>query len=140
MNENEIEYLEKALNNENNELLMKLTFNKIDKKKKDILDELNLSKKETKILLKKLEDYRYIDEMQELQYGSYIRWIKLNNPDNLKLTNGGILCEIKIEDNIILVFKNNTNLFFQINMEECLLFQKFTDQERVILYAVDCIK
>ena len=132
-------YLEKALNNESNESLINLTFDKIEKKKSEILEEINLFKKDIKHLLKKLEDYRYVDEMHELQYGRYIRWINLNNPNCLKLTTGGILCEIKIEDNIILVLKNNLNHFFQINMEECLLFQKLTDQEKVVLYALDSI-
>ena len=137
MNEDDIQYLEKALNNENNVSLMNLTFDKIDKKKKEIFEELDLSTTEIKKNLKKLEDYRYIEEIQELQYGNYFRWINLNNPENLKLTSGGILCEIKVDNNIHLVFKNNMNRFFQINMEENFIFQKFSDQERIILYALD---
>ena len=54
-----------------------------------------------------------------------------------RLTNGGILCEIKIEDTVILVLKNSMNRFFQINMDENLVFQRLSDQERIILYAVD---
>ena len=92
---------------------------------------------EQKKLIKKLEDYRYVDELPELQEGRYIRWINLTDPDNLKLTNGGVLCEIKIEDSVILVLKNNMNRFFQLNMDECLIFQRYSDQEKVILYAVD---
>jgi len=138
MNKEEIEYFEKAVNNENNEQLMNLTFNKIDKKKREILDELHLSKDETKKILKKLEDYRYVEEIQELQIGNYIRWINLNDPDNLDLTNGAILSEIKVEDNIILVLKNFiSRKFFQINMAENFIFQKLSDQERVILYVLD---
>ena len=137
MNEDEIQYLEKALNNENNESLINLTFDKIDKKKREIFEELDLSTSEIKKFLKKLEDYRYIEEIQELQYGNYFRWINLNNAENLKLTTGGILCEIKVDNNIHLVFKNNMNRFFEINMEENIIFQKLSDQERIILYALD---
>ena len=138
MNEDEIHYLEKALNNENNESLSNLTFDIIDRKKREIVKELSLSRNETNDLLKRLEDYRYVEEMQELRIGNYIRWIDLNNPDNLELKNGAILSEIRIEDNIILVFKNFiSKRFFQINMEENLLFQKLSDQEKVILYALD---
>ena len=138
MNSDDIQYLEKILNNENNESLMNLTFDKIDTKKREIVDELSLSKKETKELFKKLEDYRYVEEMQELRVGNYIRWINLNDPDNLELKNGAILSEVKIEDNILLVLKNFiSRRFFQINMEENLLFQKLSDQEKVILYALD---
>jgi len=139
MNDNEIQYLEKAINNEKNEFIVDLTFDKIERKKKEILDELNLSKKETRELFKKLDNYRYVEEIQELQYGNYIRWINLTNPDNLKLATGGILCEIKIEDNIYLVIKNFMNRHFQINMDENLLFQKLSEQEMILLYALDYV-
>lgn len=137
MNSTEIEYLETALTNEKNESIINLTFDSIDKDKREILGELELSQKITKNLLKKLDDYRYIDELVQLQYGRYIRWINLKDPENLKLRNGGILCEIKIDNNIILVLKNNINRFFQINMEENLIFQRLSDQEKVILFALD---
>jgi hypothetical protein len=139
MNDSEINYLEKALNNENNQSLCNLTFDKIERKKNVIIDELQLSNKENKELLKKLDNYRYVEEMQELQYGNYLRWINLNNPEDLKLAMGGVLCEIKIEDNIYLVIKNFMNRHFQINMDENLLFQKLSDQEQVILYALDYV-
>ena len=139
MNDNEIQYLEKAINNEKNEFIVDLTFDKIERKKKEILDELKISRKIIRELLKKLDNYRYVEEMQELQYGNYIRWINLTNPDDLKLAIGGILCEIKIEDNIYLVIKNYMNRHFQINMEENLLFQKLSEQEMILLYALDYV-
>tara|TARA_B100001093_G_C26172421_1_gene736280 strand:+ start:13 stop:435 length:423 start_codon:yes stop_codon:yes gene_type:complete len=138
MNENDIEYLTKAINNESNESLLHLTFDKISKKKNIILHELELPKKKLSELESKLEDYRYVDEIPELHIGNYIRWINLSNPENLVLTNGAILSEVKIEENIILVLKNVVSKkFFQINMEENLLFQKLSDQEKVILYALE---
>ena len=136
MNENDIYYLEKALTNEKNEEIINQTFEEIDKNKENILKELELSKKDMKILLKKLEDYKYIDEFPDLQIGRYIRWINLNNHENIKLTTGGILCDIKMDDSITLVFKNNMNRFFQINMDEALVFQRLSEQERIILYAI----
>ncbi len=33
--------------------------------------------------------------------------------------------------------KNRMNRFFQINLDENLIFQKLTDQEKIILYAID---
>ena len=142
MNNNDIEYLEKAVNNEKNESLINLTFDIINKKKIEILEKLSLSKKETNVLLKKLDDYRYVDEINELQYGNFLRWISLNDPENLILTKvGGVLCDIKIEDNSIeLVIKNPMNRFFQINMGEHLLFQKLSNQENIILYALDYLE
>ena len=75
-----------------------------------------------------------------MKYGSYIRWISLKNPDNLKLTNGGIVCEMKVGDNgIVIVCKNNFNRFFQLNMTETLIFQKLNEEELVLLSALDYI-
>ena len=51
--------------------------------------------------------YRFIDELPDLHYGSYIRWITIKDPENIKLTNGGIVCEMKVgDDGIIIVCKN----------------------------------
>ena len=64
----------------------------------------------------------------------------MKNPeDEIKLTNGALLCDIKIEDNILLLCKNNMNRIFNVNMSENLIFQKLTDQEKIILYAIDCL-
>ena len=41
-----------------------------------------------------------------------------------------------MDDSIALVFKNNMNRFFQINMDEALVFQRLSEQERIILYAI----
>ena len=139
MNEDDMSFLEKSLSNDSNKNISKLTFNYINNQKETIINELNLTKKDTNNLLKRLKDYQYIDEMPELVEGRYIRWINIINPNNIKLTNGGILCEIKIEDYVSLVMKNNMNRFFQINLDENLIFQKLTDQEKIILYAIDII-
>jgi len=134
-----IPLLEKSLNNNNNKNISTLTFDTINKEKELIINELNLSKKNTNELLKKLKDYQYIDEYPQLIEGRYIRWINIKNPDDIKLTNGGILCEIKINDSISLILKNKNNVFFQIKLDESLVFQRLTNQEKIILYAIDLI-
>lgn len=139
MNEDDLEFLDKSLQNSNNKNISKLTFENINLQKSNIIGELNLSKKESKNLLNRLKDYQYVDEVPELVEGRYIRWVNITNPNNIKLTNGGILCEIKIQDYVTLVLKNNINRFFQINLDENLVFQRLTDQEKIILYAIDII-
>ena len=132
-------FLEKSLTNESNKNISKLTFYTINKNKLDIISDLYLNNKEKNTLLKQLKEYQYIDELPDLIEGRYIRWINIINPHNIKLTNGGILCEIKMEDYVTLVMKNRMNKFFQINLDENLIFQKLTDQEKVILYAIDLV-
>ena len=61
MDENDVHYLEKILTNETNENITNQTFQEIDEKKSEIIDELGLIKKVNNNLLKKLHEYRYID-------------------------------------------------------------------------------
>jgi hypothetical protein len=136
MNETDMLFLEKSLTNECNKNISKLTFDTINKNKHDIISDLYLNKREKDTLLKQLKDYQYIDELPDLVEGRYIRWINIINPHNIKF---GILCEIKMEDYVTLVMKNKMNRFFQINLDENLIFQKLTDQEKVILYAIDLV-
>ena len=140
MTELNIEKLLSALEDDDNAQLLELDFKKIEIDKKNILDKLELPKKQENVLLKKLRQYRYIDELPGMKYGSYVRWISLKNTENLKLTNGGIVCEMKVGDKgIVIVCKNNFNRFFQINMTETLIFQKLTEQELVLLSALEYI-
>ena len=96
MNETDMLFLEKSLTNECNKNISKLTFDTINKNKQDIISDLYLNKREKDTLLKQLKDYQYIDELPDLVEGRYIRWINIINPHNIKLSNGGILCEIKM--------------------------------------------
>ena len=121
-----------------NQYLFDLTDKKILDNKKNILKKLNLDQKTFNLLIKKLKNYRYIDELPELKDGSYIRWISLKNPYNVKLTNGGIVIEIKVHNNgIIIVCKNNLNNIFQLNMTENLIFQKMNQEEMILISALN---
>ena len=127
-----------SLENENNESIMNLTTSKISDVKNKILQKLQLERNELKMMNKKLKQYRYVDEITDIQYGCYIRWISLKNPDNIKLTNGGLICDIIInDDDVNLRCKNNFNKFMEIKMNENIVFQKLTDQERTLLGALD---
>ena len=134
----DIEKLMTALDNENNEELLNLDNKTISKMKNDILQKLGLNRKQLKEFHIKLKDYRYVDELPDLKCGRFIRWIDLRKPDNIKLTNGSIICDIKIEnDSIAIVCKNYMNRHYQFDMSNMLIFQKLTEQERIILSALD---
>ncbi len=127
-----------AVNNESNESIMKLNNRKIKQIKNDLFQKLHFSRDDIKTLHQKLKEYRFVDEMSDINYGRYIRWINMKNVDNLKLTNGGIICEIIATDNgNVITCKNGMNHLFRIKMEECLIFQKLTDQEKVLLSVLD---
>jgi hypothetical protein len=136
----DIEKLSKALDDESNESLLNFTTKKIREIIVAAINELNLEPSKRKMILDKLKGYRYVDEMNELKNGTYLRWIPLHNPDHLELTTGAIFCDLNItNDGIYLICKNygNHRKRFQINMGECLIFRRLTDQELVLLSALD---
>ena len=130
----------KALDDESNDALFNFTTKKIREMTLKILKELELPKQETIDLMKKLKDYKYIDELSDLKYGTYLRWIPVDDPENIHLTKGAIFCEVKITDEgVFLICKNHgyTQSHFRISMDQNLIFQKLTQQEQVLLSALD---
>ena len=130
----------KALDNNNNEQILNFTTKQIMQTNLNILKELHLSHKDTFAILDKLQGYKYVDEMNDLTHGTYLRWVPMNNPNLITLTKGAIFCEMKISDNgVFMVCKNYgfKSKHFQISLDNNLIFQKLTDQERIILSAMD---
>lgn len=142
METEQLKLLEKVFLNENNQNIMNFNRNKIEDDKINILNEIELSNKDKKNLLKKLKDYRFIDELKDLIIGRYIRWINIGDNENLNLKNGGIICNIEIDDlkdKINIICKNRFNNFFQLNFANSLIFQKITNQELIVLLALENI-
>ena len=130
-----------ALENETNSSIMNMTSAKIKDIKNNMLQRLQLDRTTLKTFHKKLKDYRYCSDMNDLQYGFYIRWISLKNPDNLKLTTGGIIIDIDIINDCVQIrVKNNMNRVFQIKLDENMIFQKISPQEYVILGVLDYLE
>ena len=133
-NELDIESLISALDDEENESLLNLDHKKLKAIKNNMLQKLSLPRDKLKKIHSQLKNYRYVDEMNELKYGAYIRWIPLKDPSKIRLTNGGIVCEILVKDNgIHVVCRNNMHRFFQIRLVENMVFQKISDQENILL-------
>ena len=134
----DIENLLTALDNEKNDSIMNLTTPKIQETIFNILKELHLDKKTLIDYFKKLKGYKYVDEIQDLKYGGFIRWIPLTDPTYLPLNQCGIICDIKIlDDGVYIVSKNFMHRHYRFKMDECLIFQKLSAQELVILSALD---
>ena len=133
--------IQKARENENNTSIMKLTHSQIMSEKNAALQKLQLSSGEIKSMHKALRSYRFVEEVTDINYGSYVRWIRLSDPSNIRLTNGGILIDIKITDTgLHLLCKNNMNRIMQVRLDETLVFQKLTDQEKIILSVLNHLK
>lgn len=133
-----LEVLVKALDNEENESLLELTNEKIKEMNLKIIKELHLDRETTLSYMKKLKGYKYVDEIKDIKYGAFIKWIPISDPTYLPLNIGGIVCEIKVTDNgIIIVCKNFMHRHYNIKMDEVLIFQKLSNQELVLLSALD---
>ena len=137
MTELDVKTLQAALNNENNERIMDLDEKTIETAKYDMLEKLDMSNKDLSSMKKSLKLYRYVDELPDLNFGAYVRWIPLKDVEVAKLTSGGFVCDVKIDNGIISVCKNKQNFHFQFKMGDCLIFQKLSEQERVLLSAMN---
>jgi hypothetical protein len=127
-----------ALDNENNENIINLTSKKIAEMNLNIIKELHLDNSTTLNYLKKLKGYRYIDEINDLKYGGFIKWIPITDPNYIPLHHCGIICDIKITDSGVLIScKNFMHRHYTFKMDECLIFQKLTCQEQIIIHALD---
>lgn len=68
-----------ALNNESNESIINLTTKKIKEMNLNILKELHLPRDVTLNYMSKLKHYRYVDDLNDMKYGSFIKWIPIQN-------------------------------------------------------------
>jgi hypothetical protein len=148
----DIQALDKALENEENASIMQTSHSEIKKKKNDILQKLQLKGTVLKKMHATLIGYKYIDDIDDLAVGRYVRWISLKRPDHISLTNGAYVCNISIQDYDddedqecktcirCKVVRNRKPLFFNLNFDENLIFQKITEQEWIILDALAALE
>ena len=131
----------KVLDDDKHEDILHLTRSKIKNLNNKILQQLGLSGNDIKIFHKKLEKYRYVNDLINLKEGSFIRWISLSNVINnkiIKLTNGGFVLSVKIFDSgLQILCKNAQNIKFQIKFDEVIIFQKISLQESLLIDIVE---
>jgi hypothetical protein len=110
--------------------------------KHKILKEMDFETHELKKYHKLLNEYRYIDEIDELRYGSYIRWFNITKKlESIDLMRGGFIVSItpsKDKDDIIILCKNGFR-FFNVKMNQSIIFQKNTDQEKLLIQILDSL-
>lgn len=125
--------------------ISKLSYDKINTIKYNVLTRIGLEDDELESMLLKLSDYRYVEELQDIHHGAFVRYIPLTNKSNkgnkddeIILKPGGFICDIKIlGTGVQLLCRNHFRKMFQLRVDEVLLFQKLTKQEEVILSVFD---
>ena len=124
----------------NDKNLIHMTSGKIKEMKNNSLQKLYLERADLLKYHKILKDYKFVDELDEIKLGSYIRWFNLNRMEDMRLTNGGIIVDFKKGiDDILIVCKNRMQRFFTLKMNQCVIFQKLSSQERVLIKIIDYI-
>jgi hypothetical protein len=111
----------------------------------------------------KLKEYRLIDQIFQLHKGKHVRWIripsrllethieyshnKMKNKAVIQseiprpvLTNGGIVVDIKFTNTGTQILCKNKDRFVQYKFDDCLTFQKLTDDEQLLLSCYEVVK
>lgn len=114
-----------------NDYLQDKTLLEIQENIDESLREVTQDEEIIELYLDKLSDYRLVDEVGELHNGKHIRWIRRGTT---KLTNGGIVVEVKFTENGINVLcKNAMHKFIRLRYDDCFIYQKLTVDEQLIL-------
>lgn len=109
--------------------------------RQSIVDEYGeeISNKQLAELTKNLIGYRMVDELDTLHIGQYTRWIQ-KYQDAVKLTNGGILLNTTFtSEGINLTIKLWNNRIIQVRFDDCLVYQKLSFGEQLILMASEYV-
>lgn len=130
-----------AIENIKQESILDTNINEINNIKKKVLNQLQLTPEKYSNYLNKLNKYRFVDEIADLNCGDFVRWIDLTDPRCINIKNGAFICDIEINhDGIHLKLKTFNNRYIQIRMDEVFLFQKLTNEELIILYALNYLE
>jgi hypothetical protein len=133
----DIEQLLDSIESSKNDYLENKTMNDVTIDIFNKINELYLSEEKTREFCNKLIGYRYVDEIHEIHKGKHIRWLR-NNTD--RLTNGGIVVDVKFMDNgTQILCMNSQKRFMQYKFDDCLTFQKLSVEEQLILMAYEYI-
>jgi hypothetical protein len=146
------EALDWALAGGGNDFLLERTSASIRAATRAALESLYMPAGTLEQMCFKLRDYRLVDDPAELKHGQFLRWICLHNIEHATpvLARGGMLCEIRAACTwrseptlpcMTLVVKSTfNNAHWQISVGECLLFQRLSDQERIVIAASDLVQ
>ena len=123
--------LESAENVDNN-YIGDHSLSTISKEVVEILQQENIALEYLYKYCESLLHYRLIEQIYHIHKGKHIRWIR-----NKKLTNGGIVVDVKFLDTGTHILCKNQNRFIQYKFDDCITFQKLTTDELLILQIKD---
>lgn len=136
--------LQNALNNNRNEAIYETSNEIIQTVKRDLFRSLDMTNAQMTNFMNILREYKYIESVNELIPGRYLRWIdtRISANDNYFVERGGLFCNVDVgedADEMFAICRNIGGQYFKLRMGDFLFFQKLTRQEQVILRAIDML-
>jgi hypothetical protein len=133
-----------AMNKTENNTIANMTLKKIHARRHEILASMNLAPEKLAEFERKLHMYRVIENPYDLKHNQLIRWIPLRSLEARPyVTLGGTLFRIRenIEDKMhIVTIRNIKRFVFNIRFELNVVFQRLSNEELMILRAVEYIE
>lgn len=117
-----------AAENVDTDFLNTQTLQTISEDNVQALHTFGVPQEKMKDICGKLSEYIYIDLVYKIHKGKQIRWLR-----NGKLTNGGIVVDIKFLDNGTHILCKNRERFIQYKFDDCVTFQRLSADELLIL-------
>lgn len=131
----DIDELLDSLENETNDYLENKTLDGITENIYNNIKEVCNDELVQQQICLKLIGYRLVDELHELHKGKHVRWLRRGTN---KLTNGGIVVDIKFLDSgTHILCMNSMKRFIQYKFDDCITFQKMSSTEMLILMAYE---
>ena len=138
----DIENIIKSVNNVDVDYLGDRTLKDIAKEIYEAIQEVDLPKQTISSYCGKLVEYRLVDAIYQLHKGKHVRWIRIANSHataSSQLTNGGIVVDIRFLDNGTHIICKNKNRFIQYKFDDCITFQKLSQDEQLLLSCYDIV-
>lgn len=137
----DIEELLDNINNEANDKLLDRTLSDVHAERNRVLQSVGLPREELKSMNKKLRNYMYIDELRDLTYGAYLRWLPLNPEAEPYLRRGGFLVDVDfVERGVNLRVLTLARTHATVSFDANIVFQKLTESNLLLLELVNHIK
>ena len=88
-------------------------------------------------LVNKLTGYRLVDRVCDLRRGRFVRCLRLHSKTPSALNRGGTLVNVTFTDEGTVALCNMTRgKFLSFRFDQCLTFEKMTDQEQMMMAAL----
>ena len=117
--------------------LQSLTTDDVMKDVRDAVYDTDIDNPEE--IIRRLIGYRYVDEIHEVDRGKYTTYIRFT-PTGAKKAGGGFATRLKFTDRgVNVICRTPQKRCFEYCFNECVTFQKLTEQEQLVLMANDCL-